>query len=118
MYYTDIDKNQHPIGFYDGVKGSFGSLDDDATYKKYAASVFNNTMVFNDSKWNAFTANPDATVLQADPAYATASAFMKNWQGKYLPLFMQFNSKKFRTGPSLPEGCAGDGYSEGQEDVS
>jgi len=98
MYYTDIDKNQHPIGFYESIKGSFGSLDDDATYKKYAASVFNNTMVFNDAKWNAFAANPDATVLQADPAYATISAFMKNWQGKYLPIFMQFNSKNAELG--------------------
>lgn len=93
MFYTDIDKNQHPIGFYEAIKGSFGSLDDEATYKKYAASVFNNTMLLDDNKWNAFTTNPDGTVLQADPAYAVASAFLKNWQGKYLPFSQNFNIK-------------------------
>ncbi len=91
MFYTDIDKSQHPTGFYEGLKGSYGSLDEEASYKKYAASLFNNTMIFDENKWNAFCNNPDATVLQADPAFATASAFLKNWQGKYLPMFQQFN---------------------------
>lgn len=98
MFYTDIDKSQHPIGFYEGLKGSYGSLDEETTYKKYAAGVFNNTMIFDENKWNAFCNNPDATVLQADPAYATASAFLKNWQGKYMPLFQQFNVKNGELG--------------------
>ena len=34
-----------------------------------------------------------ATVLQKDPAYATANAFLKNFQGKYLPMLQQFNAK-------------------------
>ena len=90
MFYTDIDKNQHPIGFFESLKGSFGDLKDENTYKKYAAAVFNNTMIFDDAKWNAFVANPDATVLQNDPAYAHASAFLKNWQGKYISFSQQF----------------------------
>ena len=98
MFYNDIDKNQQPIGFFENLKGSYGSLDDDATFKKYAASVFSNTMILNDAKWDAFAKNPDATVLQADPAYATASAFVKNWQGKYLPMSMQFNAKNAELG--------------------
>jgi peptidase S46-like protein len=92
-YYTEIDKNQHPIGFYENIKSSYGDLKDEATYKKYAAFVFSNTMIFDDAKWNAFVANPDAVVLQNDPAYAEASAFMKNWQGKYLSNFQEFNLK-------------------------
>ncbi|NML20186.1 S46 family peptidase [Pseudoflavitalea sp. G-6-1-2] len=98
LFYNDIDKSQHPIGFFESVKGNYGSLDDDATWKKYAASVFSNTMILNDAKWDAFTKNPDGSVLQADPAYATASAFVKNWQGKYLPLAQQFNSKNAELG--------------------
>ena len=90
MFYTDIDKNQHPIGFYESLKGSFGDLKDENTYKKYAAALFKGTMIFDDAKWNAFNANPDATVLQNDPAYAHVSAFLKNWQGKYLSLYRQF----------------------------
>lgn len=98
MFYNDIDKSQHPIGFFESVKANYGSLDDDATWKKYAASLFSNTMILNDAKWEAFARNPDGAVLQADPAYATASAFVKNWQGKYLPQSMQFNSKNAELG--------------------
>ena len=36
MYYNDIDKSQHPVGFYQAIKEKFGSLDDEATYKKWA----------------------------------------------------------------------------------
>ncbi len=93
MYYTDIDKNQHPIGFYESLKGSYGDLKDENTYKKYAAALFSNTMIFDDAKWNAFNANPDATVLQNDAAYSHASAFLKNWQGKYFSFYQQFNAK-------------------------
>ena len=89
-FYTDIDKNQHPISFYESIKGSFGDLRDESTYRKYAADVFRNTMIFNDAKWQAFLANPDATVLQADPAFSTASSFIKNWQGKFLQQFQVF----------------------------
>ncbi|WEK37129.1 MAG: S46 family peptidase [Candidatus Pseudobacter hemicellulosilyticus] len=93
MFYTDIDKGQHPAGFYESLKGSFGSLDDEASYKKFAASVFSNTMLLNDSKWNAFVSNPDGSVLQADPAYAVANAFLKNWQGRYMPFSQAFAIK-------------------------
>ena len=92
-FYNDIDKSQHPIGFYEGIKGSFGDLKDTATFAKYAANVFSNTFVLDSVKWNAFVKNPDGNVLQKDPAYATASAFLKNFQSKYLPMLQQFNAK-------------------------
>jgi Peptidase S46 len=90
MFYQDVDKNQHPVGFFEGLKGSFGDLRDENTYKKYAAAVFQGTIIFDDARWNAFVANPDATILQSDPAYRQASAFLKNWQGKYEPFYKQF----------------------------
>ncbi|MBS1947321.1 MAG: S46 family peptidase [Bacteroidetes bacterium] len=90
MFYNDIDKNQHPIGFYESLKGSFGNLKEESTYKKYAAALFGSTMIFDDAKWNAFNANPDAAVLQSDPAFAHAMAFLKNWQGKYFSFYKQF----------------------------
>ena len=93
MYYQDIDKSQHPIGFYEGIRSNYGDLNDEATYKKYAASIFANTMIFDENKWTAFSNNPDATVLQADPAYAAASAFLKNWQGKFMQNSQQFTAK-------------------------
>lgn len=97
-FYNDIDKNQHPIGFYEGIKGTFGDLKDTTTFTKYAANVFANTFILDSVKWNAFVKNPDGTALQKDPAYATASAFLKNFQGKYLPMLQQFNTKNNEVG--------------------
>jgi len=98
MFYNDIDKSQHPIGFYESLRGSYGDLKDEATYKKFANNLFTNTLILDDNKWNNFSNNPDAIVLQADPAYATATAFVKNWVGKYLPQSQQFNSKNAELG--------------------
>lgn len=93
LFYKEVPKDQHPIGLYGGLKDQYGSLDDEATYKKYAADVFNKTMIFDDAKWNAFIANPDANVLQGDPAFALASAFYDNYNSKYAPYFQQFTAK-------------------------
>lgn len=93
MYYTDISKDQQPIGFYDALKAKYGSLDEDKTYNTWAASLMANTFIFDDAKWNAFVANPDAVTLQNDPVFAYSSAFIKNYVSKYLPLYNQFNTK-------------------------
>ncbi len=98
MFYEDVDKEQHPIGFYGTLKNSYGPLNDDATYKKYAADVFSKTMIFDEAKWSAFVANPDAVTLQADPAFAYASAFLVNYNTKYGPFSQQFNAKNAEFG--------------------
>lgn len=98
MYYNEVDKSQQPINFFEGIRGSYGDLKDPNTFKKYAASVFANTMLLNDDKWKAFVANPEATTLQADPAYAAATAFVKNWQSKYLQQFQMFTAKNNELG--------------------
>jgi hypothetical protein len=92
-FYNDIDKAQHPIGFYESIKGTFGDLKDTATFTKYADNVFSKTFILDSVKWNAFVKSPDGNTLQQDPAYATASAFLKNFQSKYLPMLQQFNAK-------------------------
>ena len=98
MFYQDIDKQQHPIDFYRTQVEAWGPLNNDSTYKKYAAYVFEKTMILNDAKWNAFVAKPDAITLQDDPAYAHASAFLLNYQNKYLAKFQQFNTKNNELG--------------------
>lgn len=98
MFYQDVDKQQHPIDFYRTQVEAWGKLDNDSTYKKYAAYVFEKTMIFNDTKWNAFVAKPDAITLQDDPAYAHASAFLINYQSKYLAKFQQFTTKNNELG--------------------
>jgi hypothetical protein len=98
MYYTDVDKSQQPIDFYQGIKDKFGSLDDEATFKTWATSVFANTMILDSVKWAAFVANPDDTTLQNDPAYAYASAFVKNYILKYSKLYSDFVAKNNELG--------------------
>lgn len=90
MYYADIPKDQHPAGVYENIQREYGPLDDAQTYKKYVDAIFNNTMLLNDDKWNAFVKNPDAVSLQNDPAFNLASSFIKNYNSKYAPLYQQF----------------------------
>lgn len=93
MFYTDIDKNQHPIGWYEGLKVNYGDLNDEVTYKKWAADVFKNTMLLDDAKWNAFITMPNAGTLQQDPAFAYAKAFIMNYNSKYAPMYQAFSLK-------------------------
>lgn len=104
MYYNDIDKNQHPVGFYESLKGTFGSLKDEGTFKKWAADVFAKTMIIDNNKWAAFVAEPTAAALQADPAFAFASAFQKNYNTKYAPIYTAFVNKNGELGRAYLKG--------------
>jgi len=98
MYYNDVEKEQHPVGFYSTLKNKYGPLEEEATYKKFAADVYRNTMLLDDAKWNAFVANPDGVKLQDDPAYYVVSSFVKNYNSKYAPLYQQFTAKNAELG--------------------
>ena len=104
MYYTDVDKNQHPVGFYESLKAAFGNLNEEATFKKWARNVFANTMMLDDTKWKGFTDNPNAAALQDDPAFAYAAAFVKNYNTKYAPLFTAFRNKDNELGRMYMKG--------------
>ncbi len=104
MYYNDIDKNQHPVGFYESLKANYGSLKEEATFKSWAKKVFANTMLLDDAKWTAFAAQPDAAALQADPAFAFASAFMNNYTTKYAPIYTAFVNKNNELGRAYMKG--------------
>ena len=98
MFYKDVPKDQHPVSFYGTLKDQYGPLDNEATYKKYAADIFSKTMIFDDARWKAFITTPDANVLQADPAFVYASAFYDNYNGKYVSYFQQFTTKNMELG--------------------
>ncbi|MEO6539986.1 MAG: S46 family peptidase [Ferruginibacter sp.] len=104
MFYQDVDKSQHPIGFYEGMKASWGSLESDVTFKNWAHEVFTKTMLLDDGKWKAFTDNPTAVALQEDPAFAYASAFLKNYTGKYASLRTDFLNKDAELGRAYMKG--------------
>ena len=103
MFYNDVDKSQHPIGFYESLK-SFGSLKDESTFKAWAKSVFENTMIFNDAKWNTFVSSADASSLQNDPAFVYGAGFTKNYTGKYFSLYTTFNNRNNELGRSYMKG--------------
>jgi len=98
MYYEDVPQDQHPTGFYNNLRNQYGDLKDETTYKKFAADVFNRTMIFDDARWNDFVAHPDANKLQQDPAFDFASTFTKNYNGKYSPYYQQFTAKNSELG--------------------
>ena len=104
LFYNDIDKNQHPIGFYEAMKATYGDLKEEATYAKWAKDLFDKTMILNDSKWSAFVANPDANVLQSDPAFIYAAGFVKNYNSKYAPVYTAFINKNAELGRSYLKG--------------
>jgi len=104
MFYTDIDKNQHPIGFYEGIKSVYGDLKDENTFKMWAKDVFAKTMILDDARWTAFMANPDATVLQNDPAFSYAASFVKSYNTKYASLYKVFIDKNAELGKSYMKG--------------
>jgi len=104
MYYNDVDKNQHPIGFYESIKSTFGSLKEEATYQKWAKRIFSNTMILDDAKWAAFVKDPLATTLQDDPAFAYAAAFTKNYNVKYAPTYTAFVNKNNELGKAYLKG--------------
>ena len=104
MYYNDVDKNQHPIGFFEGLKSNYGDLKDETSWKKWAHDVFAKTMLLDDTKWAAFVAQPDAVTLQADPAFAYAAAFIKNYNTKYSTLYTAFVNKNNEVGRAYMKG--------------
>ena len=93
MFYENIDRSQHPTGFFESLKANYGDLKDESSYRNYVAAVFSNSIVFNDAKWKDFLQKQDAVILQNDPLFQYVSAFLKNYDSKYLPLYQQFNGK-------------------------
>ncbi len=104
MFYNDVDKSQHPIGFYEKIKANYGDLKDEATFKKWAKDLFAKTMILDEAKWAAFLANPDANTLQADPAFDYASSFAKNYNIKYAPNYTAFVTKNNELGRAYLKG--------------
>jgi hypothetical protein len=93
MYYQQVDASQQPSAYFDWLKTQFGDLNQSATYDKFAAFVFTNSIIPDDTRWASFSAKPDSSTLQNDPAYKHAVTFVRNYTSKYAPLFQTFNSQ-------------------------
>jgi Peptidase S46 len=104
MLYNDIDKNQHPVSFYESMKAGYGSLKEEVTFKNWAKALFANTMFLNDTKWAAFAKEPTAVVLEEDPAFAFGAGFVKSYNSKYASLYTVFLNKNAELGRAYMKG--------------
>lgn len=91
-FYEDIAREQQPALFFQDLQSRFGDLKNDATYRDYAAELFDKTMILNNESWSAFIARPDSATLQKDPAYKHMSSFLKNYNARFAPLSSQFST--------------------------
>ncbi len=90
MFYQDIDKRQHPAGFYEELFSNHGNGDD--AYRKMAADVFNNTIILNEEKWNRFVSDADEDHIRKDPAMKVAMAFVNNYNTNYASRYTAFTT--------------------------
>lgn len=94
MFYKDIDATQQPNAFYNSLKET-GDLENDETYRKYAKSVFESSMLLDRNKFEALLAKSDTAALQQDPAYKTAMAFVNNYNVHYSKYFKEFIANSY-----------------------
>ena len=92
MYYNDIAPDQRPAGFYEALQKKYGSLKEAGSFEKWAADVFGNTLILDNNKWEAFMKDHDVKMLQNDPAFEYAKAFLTNYLEKYAGLYSTFTS--------------------------
>ena len=98
MYYQDVEKSQHPEGFFEKLSGQFGNLEDDATYKKMARHLFNQTILLDNKKWEEFSRNPSKEQLQNDPALIMAKSFLNNFNQRFTPKYQDFSAQNAELG--------------------
>lgn len=94
MFYTDIDADQRPQAFYSNLK-SFGALENDDTYSKFSAQVFDNTFILKKEAWESFISKPDTASLRKDLAYKAAIAFIDNYNQNYNKFFVEFTAANY-----------------------
>ena len=103
-FYTDVDANQHPKGFYSWMNTKFGELKNKQCYNLFSDYVFNNTMLLDSVKWNAFISNPDTTTLHKDAAFMVANTFNSNFTNNYLKYATEFSAQNFALGRTYLKG--------------
>lgn len=104
MFYEEVDRSQHPEGIFNAIRQQYGSLEDEATWKKMANDVFTNTMFTDEGKWNAFISNPQVNTLRDDIAFKTIAPFTINYTDKYADHFTAFQTRNAELNRSYMKG--------------
>ncbi|MBS1650730.1 MAG: S46 family peptidase [Bacteroidetes bacterium] len=94
-FYKDIDATQQPKDFYSAFK-PLGSLDSDVPYQKMSETIFSNSMLLDESKFNTFLNNPDTIALKKDIAFDVASTFFDNYNNNYNKYYNNFIAETYR----------------------
>src|SRR6266498_5697502 len=89
MFYSDIDRSQHPKDFYETLLKQYSNIEENP-FKAFAADVFTNSMMNDDIKWQAFKQRPSLDALMNDPAYKVVVAFIKNYNDNIAPRYSEF----------------------------
>lgn len=97
MFYNDVDKSQQPKGFFEELFSNYSSIDA-SPFALYAADVFSNSMITDNSKWDAFKAKPTLEALNNDPAYKVVNAFIKSYNTNYGAKYTEFSAKNNELG--------------------
>ena len=90
MYRTDIDPSQHPAGFFSSFDNEYGTGTE--AYRKFAASIFNNTIILDDKKWRRFVDDADEDHIRKDPAVKFAGTFVSHFNSNILPKYQAFTT--------------------------
>jgi hypothetical protein len=89
MYRSDIDPSQHPAGFFSQFDNDYTGAD---AYKKFAAEIFNNTIILDDKKWRRFVDDADEDHIRKDPAIKLAQTFVTHYNTNILPKYTAFQT--------------------------
>lgn len=103
-FYKEVDATQHPKGFYSWMNTKFGDLKNKQCYTLFADYVFNNTVLLDAKKFEAFISNPDTAALHKDAAYMVASTFNNNFNSNYMKYFNEFSAQNFALGRTYLKG--------------
>ncbi len=90
MYRADIDPSQQPAGFFSQFDNDYGTGAE--AYKKYAAEIFNNTIILDDKKWRRFVDDADEDHIRKDPAIKLAETFVTHYTTNILPKYTVFQT--------------------------
>lgn len=98
MYYDNIDKAQQPTEFFNELEAKYGSLNEEATFKKFAEYVYANSIVLNEAALKKLETQPTMEAFEKDPAYLYFNTFNKNYEAKVLKEDRAFAEKNGELG--------------------
>jgi len=93
-YYKEVPKGQLPDIYDRVIFRNYGSDNLDRTFKDYTAFVFNNTILLDSNRFNAFAQSPNLDAIRKDAAAQYALSFVQNYKKFIEPRYQNYSNKK------------------------